>query len=76
VLQSLATHIGVDSSYYAACPLAELQVAVHKGPQFPIRNRLLGELRRIYLPKIDGLAARFGRDLESWKDWPNDGYAN
>jgi hypothetical protein len=74
VLQSLATHIGVDPSYYSACPLAELQVPIHQGSKLPIRSRLLEELRRMYLPKIDELEARFDRDLRSWRDWPNDGY--
>jgi hypothetical protein len=72
VLQSLATHIGVDPAYYSARPLAELQAAIHEGQKQPIRGRLLEELRSIYLPKIDELAARFDRDIRSWRDWPNE----
>jgi hypothetical protein len=74
VLQSLALHIGVDPSYYSACPLADLQIPLHRGSKLPVRSRLLEELRRMYLPQIDRLAARFGRDLSSWSDWPSNGY--
>src|SRR5262249_48329930 len=69
VLQSLARHIGADPSFYEHIPMERLSVPVHTGLKLPIRKQLIGVLQDLHLAQIDILANRFGRDLESWKQW-------
>jgi hypothetical protein len=69
VLTDLATHLGVDGSFYDSVPQAKLELAVFQGPGDPIRPSLLPYLRELYEPVIMELSDMIDRDLSHWLTW-------
>ena len=69
VLRALAVHIGAEQSYFSSAPITKLRSPVFAGSKLPVRATLVKVLRELYLPSINVLEVRFGRDLTSWKSW-------